>query len=61
MKTYILNFNIEDWCKHLEIEAENEQEAEEKLYRMTTEEIVAKGIMYGVYEIKDLEVRKKDE
>lgn len=61
MSKYVLSFNIEDWCKHLEIEADSPEEAENKLYAMTTEEIVTKGCMYGVYAIKDLEVRRREE
>ena len=38
-KTYVLNFNLEEWVKYLEIEANNEEEALEKLGSMTTQEI----------------------
>lgn len=61
MSKYILSFNIEDWCKHLEIEADSPEEAENKLYAMTTEEIVNQGCMYGVFRITDLDIKEKKE
>lgn len=43
MKTFRLDFCLEAWVNNLEIEAENEKEAIEKLKNMTLSEIAENG------------------
>lgn len=50
------NFNIEAWIKELQIEAESEQEALDKLNSMTLAEILEAGaIVDSTIEINDVE------
>ena len=55
-KTYVFDFNIQDWCKWLEIEASSKEEAIKKFQSMSTEDIVSKGIMYNVATVTDLDI-----
>ena len=43
MKKFIFEFNVEAWIKGVEIEADTYQEAEDKLYRHTLEDLIEKG------------------
>ena len=55
MKTYRLDFNLEAWIQHLEIEADSEEEAKEKLYKMTLEEILEEGAIVEDTAISDID------
>lgn len=43
MKKYKLDFVLEAWVRNLEIEADSEEDAINKLHRMDIEEIIKKG------------------
>ena len=43
MKKYKLDFLLEAWVRNLEIEADSEEDAINKLHRMDIEEIIKKG------------------
>lgn len=40
------NFNLEAWIQDVEIEADSMEEAENKLYRMTLEELIEEGYIH---------------
>ena len=40
------NFNLEAWIQDVEIEADSIEEAENKLYRMTVEELIEAGYIH---------------
>lgn len=40
------NFNLEAWIQDVEIEADSMEEAENKLYRMTVEELIEAGYIH---------------
>ena len=51
-----LNFNLEAWIKHIDIEASSEKEAVDKLMKMTLAEIVEAGaIVDTAMSYKDIE------
>ena len=40
------NFNLQAWIQDVEIEADSMEEAEEKLYRMTVEDLIEAGYIH---------------
>ena len=45
MKTYKLDFNLSAWIQGVEIEAENEDEAVNKLMNMSVDEMLESGVI----------------
>ena len=45
MKTYKLDFNLSAWIQGVEIEAENKEEALNKLMNMSVEEMLESGVI----------------
>ena len=48
------DFNLEMWVRNLQIEANSVEEAEEKLHKMTLEELISEGAIVKQMDIKDL-------
>ena len=48
------NFNLEAWIEGVEIEADSEEEAKEKLYRMNAQELIEAGYV-NTSDINDVE------
>lgn len=48
------NFNLEAWIEGVEIEADSEEEAKEKLYRMNAQELIEAGYV-NTSDIDDVE------
>ena len=48
------NFNLEAWIEGVEIEADSEEEAKEKLYRMNAQELIEAGYV-NTYDVDDVE------
>ena len=48
------DFNLEMWVRNLQIEANSVEEAEEKLHKMTLEELISEGAIVKQIDIKDL-------
>ena len=48
------DFNLEIWVRNLQIEANSVEEAEEKLHKMTLEELISEGAIVKQMDIKDL-------
>ena len=54
-KTYVFNISVDAWIDYLPIEASSLEEAQEKLYKMSLEEIVEKGCVHD-FEVEDVDV-----
>ena len=48
------NFNLEAWIEGVEIEADSEEEAKEKLYRMNAQELIEAGYV-NTSDVNDVE------
>ena len=48
------NFNLEAWIEGVEIEADSEEEAKEKLYRMNAQELIEAGYV-NTSDVDDVE------
>ena len=48
------NFNLEAWIEGVEIEADSEEEAKEKLYRMNAQELIEAGYV-NTSDVDDIE------
>lgn len=48
------NFNLEAWIEGVEIEADSEEEAKEKLYRMNAQELIEAGYV-STSDVNDVE------
>lgn len=46
MAKYSFDFNLEAWIQDVEIEADSYEEAENKLYKMTVEELIEAGYIH---------------
>ena len=46
MAKYSFDFNLEAWIQDVEIEADSYKEAENKLYKMTVEELIEAGYIH---------------
>lgn len=55
MAKFKLDFNLEAWVRSLEVEAENEEEAINELYKMSVEDIIKQGYVQ-THETKDIDV-----
>lgn len=60
MPTYTFDFNLSAWIRGLEIEADNEEEAREKLYSMRVGNIVDEGYCSN-FDITDVDVESDEE
>ena len=60
MPTYTFDFNLSAWIRGLEIEADNEEEAREKLYAMKVEDIIDEGYCSN-FDITDIDVESDEE
>ena len=60
MPTYTFDFNLEAWINGLEIEADSEEEAFEKLRTMSFEDIVDQGYCKR-HDISDIDVESDDD
>ena len=60
MPKFIMDFALDAWIRNLEIEADNVDEAKEKLFRMTVEEIISEGYVQDS-DIKNLDVTQVEE
>lgn len=54
---YKFNFNLNAWIDMLEIEADNEEEAYEKLHNLSINDIIENGNVHD-YEIDDIDVEE---
>lgn len=54
MKTFVFDFDLDAWIQDLEIEAENIDEAKEKLLNMSVEDLIENGY------VKDFDIRQID-
>ena len=54
MKTFKFDFNLSCWIQNLEIEADDYEEAFEKLRTMSVEDIVEEGYVHN-FDITDLD------
>lgn len=59
MKTFKFDFNVDAWIQEVEIDAENYEEAKEKLLQMSLQELVENGYIkdFGLKQI-DYEVEE---
>lgn len=60
MPTYTFDFNLSAWIRGLEIEADNKDEAREKLYAMKVEDIIDEGYCSN-FDITDIDVESDEE
>lgn len=60
MPTYTFDFNLSAWIRGLEIEADNEEEAREKLYSMRIGNIIDEGYCSN-FDITDVDVESDEE
>lgn len=60
MPTYTFDFNLSAWIRGLEIEADNEEEAREKLYSMRVGNIIDEGYCSN-FDITDVDVESDEE
>lgn len=60
MPTYTFDFNLSAWIRGLEIEADNEDEAREKLYAMKVADIIDEGYCSN-FDITDVDVESDEE
>lgn len=55
MAKFKLDFNLEAWVRNLEVEADNEDDALNELYKMSISEIIEKGYVND-YSTNDIDV-----
>lgn len=60
MPTYTFNFDLDAWIRNIEIEADSEEEAMEKLNAMTFEDIVDQGYC-KMFDIENVDVESDEE
>ena len=60
MPTYTFDFNLSAWIRGLEIEADSEEEAREKLYSMRVGNIIDEGYCSN-FDISDVDVESDEE
>ena len=60
MPTYTFDFNLSAWIRGLEIEADSEEEAREKLYSMRVGNIIDEGYCSN-FDITDVDVESDEE
>ena len=60
MKKFIFEFSVDAWIKGVEIEADTYQEAEDKLYRHTLEDLIEKGYVKDS-NISDIDCEVEDD
>ena len=56
MPTYTFDFDLDAWIRHLEIEADNKDEALEKLNKMSFSDIVDEGYCQR-FDITDIDLK----
>ena len=56
MKTYKLDFNLSAWIQNVEIEAENKEEAINKLMNMSVEEMLENEGVVEDYNLSDIDI-----
>ena len=56
MKTYKLDFNLSAWIQNVEIEAENKEEAINKLMNMSFEEMLENEGVVEDYNLSDIDI-----
>ena len=54
MKTFTFDIDVDAWISNIEIDAEDYEEAVEKLNSMTLDDIVSEGYVHN-FEIKELD------
>ena len=60
MKVFTFDFDLDAWIQDIEIEAEDYDEAKEKLLQMSVEELIENGYIKD-YDISNLDYEKIDE
>lgn len=60
MPTYEFDFSLDAWITGLKIDADSEEEAKEKLSKMSVDDIIQEGYVKD-YAIKDLDVEEGEE
>lgn len=60
MPTYTFNFDLDAWIRNIEIEADSEEEAMEKLNAMKFEDIVDQGYC-SMFDIENVDVESDEE
>ena len=60
MPTYTFNFDLDAWIRNIEIEADSEEEAMEKLNAMKFEDIVDQGYC-SMFDITNVDVESDEE
>lgn len=58
MPKYVLDFDLDIWIQNVEIDAENEEEAKNKLFKMSAEDIVNNGYAKD-FNINELDIEEK--
>ncbi len=54
------DFNLEMWVRNLQIEANSVEEAEEKLHKMTLEELISEGAIIKQMDMTDITTEIKE-
>lgn len=59
MPTYEFDFSLDAWIRGLRIDADSEEEAKEKLSKMSVDDIIQEGYVKD-FNITDLDVEEQD-
>ena len=60
MPTYEFDFSLDAWIRGLKIDADSEEEAKDKLSKMSVDDIIQEGYVKD-YAIKDLDCEELEE
>ena len=60
MKKYVFDFSVDAWLQNVEIEADNLEEAKDKLGEMSLKDLVEEGYVKD-FSISDLDYEVEDE